>query len=440
MQYMPDSVREGYSRKADIFEYPKMNTGTLYEEYIPLYPTSSLSTGGTIFFKIPGASGGYISGDEISMSVTLKITKANGDAVTPSDDVTLANQPLSSIFKMITCSLNSTYVNSEVGANYAYKRYFDTMINDNNIHSSGIDELKGFIPDGETLLDKCSAIAAENNPVNEGVVMRHELTKSGQELTLKGKLGIDFLEVNKFIVSGIDVNLEFYQNTDSFRLLSNNNNNNFKVDIVSMFLTVKYIKLRPEILMAHTERFDSSSNNEAHYPYNKTSMRVFTIPKGVMGFEQTAISGDKIPNKIIIGFVKNDAYAGTYSSNPFFFEHLSTIFASFEVDGRSVPHTPLAPDFNKNKFTECYYSMINGMKRPELCTISPNDFKEGRTLFVFNIANSDMEDVFPVLKRGSTRLCFKFSKALPYSISAIIQMIGVGEYVVTKSRTVRVEY
>ena len=440
MQYMPEAVSEGYSRKADIFEYPKMNTGTLYEEYIPLYPTSSLSGGGTIFFLIPGANGGYISGDDISMTVTLKITKENGDPVTLSDEVSLVNQPLSSIFKMITCSLNSTYVNSEVGANYAYKRYFDTLINDNNINNSGIDKMKGYIPDAESLIDKCSAIASENNPVNDGVVVRHELTKNGQELTLKGKLGIDFLEVNKYIVSGIDINLEFYQNADSFRLMMKNNNSNFKIIITSMFLTVKYTKLRPEILMAHTQRFDSSSNNEAHYPFNKTSMRVFTIPKGVMGFEQTAINGDKIPNKIIIGFVKNDSYAGTYSSNPFYFEHLSTIFASFEVDGRSIHQAPFSPDFEQNKYTECYYSMLNGMKRPELCTISPNNFKEGRTLFVFNVSKSDMEDVFPVLKRGSTRICFKFAHALPYSISVVVQMIGVGEYVVTKSRTVRVEY
>jgi hypothetical protein len=81
--------------------------------------------------------------------------------------------------------------------------------------------------------------------------------------------------------------------------------------------------------MAHTQRFDSSRNNKAHYPYNNTSMRVITVPKGIMGFEQTAINGDKIPHTIIVGFVKNAAYAGTYSTNPFYFEHVSTIFASF---------------------------------------------------------------------------------------------------------------
>jgi hypothetical protein len=84
--------------------------------------------------------------------------------------------------------------------------------------------------------------------------------------------------------------------------------------------------------------------------------------------------------------------------------------------------------------------MITGMKRPELCTISPQNYKDGRTLFGFSVASSDMENVFPVLKRGSTRLCFQFAVTLPYSISVIVQMIGVGEYVVTNSRTVKVEY
>lgn len=75
-----------------------MNTGTLYKEYIPLYPTSALSSGGTIIFLIPGANGGYISGGDVSMSVTVKITKENGDPVTTAADVSLVNQPLSSIF------------------------------------------------------------------------------------------------------------------------------------------------------------------------------------------------------------------------------------------------------------------------------------------------------------------------------------------------------
>jgi hypothetical protein len=108
-------------------------------------------------------------------------------------------------------------------------------------------------------------------------VKRHDLSKTGGELVLKGKLGIDFLEVNKYIFSGIDINLEFYQNTHCFRLLANNAK--YKVNITSMFLIVKYIKLRPEIIMAHTQRFDSSRNNKAHSPYNKTSIRVITVPK-----------------------------------------------------------------------------------------------------------------------------------------------------------------
>lgn len=50
MQFMPEYVNEGYSKKADIFEYPHMNTGTLYEEYIPIYPSSAITTGGSFFF------------------------------------------------------------------------------------------------------------------------------------------------------------------------------------------------------------------------------------------------------------------------------------------------------------------------------------------------------------------------------------------------------
>ena len=89
---------------------------------------------------------------------------------------------------------------------------------------------------------------------------------------MKGPLGLDFIEkVNRHIVKGLNVYLTYYQSLDAFRLLAKDNSKKYKLVIESMYITVNYVKLRPEVLVRHSELLASGKN--AMYPYPRTYLR-----------------------------------------------------------------------------------------------------------------------------------------------------------------------
>ena len=438
-EYKFAESEEGFSSKIGIFDPPKMDTAILDTERVRYYPKAAISEGSPLVFRVEPFSGGYIDGPGTTMTIDMKIVDEKNKAVTAADLVTLTNLPTSSVFSQVSLTMSGVEVNPDVGSMHAYKNYMEMLLLVDREAKTSVGEQRGYYQDSTGAVGTTDPTAAAASP-NAGLLSRHALTSAGQTLTVKGGLGLDVLDqLSRYLVNGVNMYITFYQATDAFRLLAKAATTKYKLSIESMYLTVKYIKLRPEVLVRHSELLAGGKN--ALYPYPRTHMRNHIIPQGVNSFSVSQVLADRIPSLMIVGLVDAEGFSGSLVKSPFNFENFDVNYLSLQVGSHSVPDRPMEPDFEGDKFSEEYDAFL-AVTRGQGSTFSKKDFKEGNCLFCFSIQDHlDIRDgVFPVIRKANTRLEIRFKKNLTKAVVAVIYMVTPGLYNVSESRTVGVEY
>ena len=438
-EYKFSESKEGYSSKIAIFDPPKMDTSILDTERVRYYPKSAISEGSPLVFRIEPYTGGYIDGANTTMTVELKIVNDKNEAVKPTDHVSLTNLPLASIFSQVAVSMSGVEVNPDIGSMFAYKNYLEMLLMVDREAKTSVGEQRGYYQDSTDGVGTTDPTSTAAKP-NLGLINWHALTKDGQSLIVKGTIGLDFLDgVKKHLINGINIYLTFYQSMDAFRLLAKSNTTRYKVVIESMYITVNYIKLRPEVLIKHSELLATGKN--AMYPYVRTYMRNHVIPQAVNSFSISQVLADRIPSLLVLGLVHSEAYTGSLTKSPYNFEHFDLNYISLQVGSQSVPGRPMEPDFENNKFSEEYDAFLS-VTRGQGSTFSKKDFATGNSLFCFSVQNhlNIHDGVFPIIRKANTRLEMRFKKNLPNSVVAVLYMLTPGLYTVSESRMVTVEY
>ena len=62
------------------------------------------------------------------------------------------------------------------------------------------------------------------------------------------------------------------------------------------------------MIVAHNKGF---SRSDALYPFQKSDVNIFGIPKGNYDFSRDGPFNGEIPNSLIVGFVLSEAYSGS---------------------------------------------------------------------------------------------------------------------------------
>ena len=436
--YKFSQAEEGFSSKLALFDPPRQETAILEHERIRYYPKDAISPEAPIVFRIDPNSGGYLDGSNTTMTMELKIIGEDNEPITATDKVALTNLPLSTVFSHVQAELNGVEVNQDVGNLYPYKQYMEMLLMDSRDKKLSSSQQKGYFPDRTGTVGVTDPASVTNS--NTGLLTRFLLTKVGSSMTIKGNLGLDFLEgCGKYLLNGVSLHLVFYQSKNSFRLLAYSDAKAYKVVIESMYVRACHVKMRPELLISHSQLL--AEDKLAMYAYPRTCMRSFIIPRAVNQFDVSQVLSDRIPALVVVGLVHSEAFAGKYTKKPFEFRHYNLNHISFQVGGHSVPDRPFTPDFTKSDYAEAY-AAFQAMNCGRGNGIAMNDFAKGNTLFCFNTQHHvDLrEGVYPIIRKGNTRLEMRFKSNLEHSLNCIVYMVTPGLFHISNARRVTVEY
>jgi len=112
-----------------------------------------------------------------------------------------------------------------------------------------------------------------------------------------------------------------------------------RIKIFDATLFITQAELKPPLLLAHANIL--AMKRKTHYPVTRTQIKTFTASSGAQqGSKNIAFLGP-IRERILIAFVKNTAFVGSASTNPFHFHHYDMSNLVLFVNGVQKPSEPL---------------------------------------------------------------------------------------------------
>jgi len=194
-----------------------------------------------------------------------------------------------------------------------------------------------------------------------------------------------------------------------------------KVKIVSAIMFVRKVKLSPAVFLAHAKALENAT---AKYPINRVVCKTLTIPANFMDLNHEKLFSGQIPTLIVIGLVRNDAFNGTTTRNPFNFQNFNLSEFSVYSDGQQQHGIkPLTMHFERSLFARGFNALFSGtgkLFRDEGNALDRNSFIDGFALYAFDLTPDLAEDHhFNLTKQGSVRLVLKFADSLTEPVTVI---------------------
>lgn len=407
----------------NLFEQTNSETSLYSREWIEYRPISQITEGSALDFNIPAQSSAYIDLKRSVLNVKIRLVQADNSPVQDNMVLGPVNLPLHALFSQIDVALQQT-PHTQWGTNYPYKAYIDTILKTNSDIQEGLLTSQLFYKDTNNL-DDYDAKTGTNN----GLFERYKRMQGGRIVDLEGSLLLDVFQQPKLLINGVHLGIKLYPSQNAFRIMTDNLEPAVKIQIVDARFKLCVQRLSGDTLLEHQKVIQTTP---AVYPYLRSDIKTIAVPAGQYSFSADDLFQGSVPNKLIVGLISSEAYSGSYTKNPFNFQHYNCSSVAFYVDGQSCPSHPFQPNFEAAQYTDCYRSLSHF--RDDI-NISRDEYKKGYCLYLLDI---DPYYTFNTKRRGHCRLELKFAKALPESATLILYATFPEVLSIDKARTVSI--
>lgn len=411
---------------------------------------AALSNDAPLSFEIHGNGDDFLDIGDCELLLRVRLLKNDNNlveheipntatdattAVKPGPDATLApvNNFFHSMFSQVDVVLNDNLISQSTNT-YPYRAYISSLLSYSkdvkdtwlNMEMWAKDEPKKFDSDD-----------------NEGHQTRLKYAMNGREFELKSRLHMDLTFQSRLIPNGVDARITLTRSKPQFALMYfGEEPANYTIDITYAVLEVRKVKLVPKFQLHLEETFAKSG---AKIPVNHVTTKNFSIPQGISTFNLDSLFTGQLPNSIVLGLLDNDSFHGSYSKNPFNFQHFDLSFLCLNVEGKQIPGRPLQPDYENGYYLNCYQTLFTGTRiygDDHSHGITLKDYANGYCLYAFNLTPDQSEGTTHVNERkhGSVRASIHFAKPLPNTVT----LIAMGQFdniiTIDKHRNVLFDY
>lgn len=409
MALIHQDSKPSISSQVDLFSLPFTSTTVDMSLYAETKPLVSIASNGKIDFRILPSASHYLDAEDSFLYLKCKVVKEDGSNFAATDDYSVSNSPLHSMFSQVDVYLNNQPV-SMGNSTYSYKSYFENLFKNSFDHRT--EMLTGvFSPDTHDFVLE---------ETNVGYKERKAIVSESKEFELCGKLFVDLASQKRFILNDTSLLISLTRNKDAFAILSKTLKGKIIISDASFFIR-RHI-LYPSITLSHQKLLEKGLN--AKYPYVCSEVRNFIIPKGNSSFFEDNLFLGAVPARIIVGMVLNKAFEGSFDENPYKFEDFKLSQISMQINNISVPFRPLTIDVSNNNYLLGYYLLykcVSKMNNNRGLLFTPNAYVKGYTLFGFDINPLALTDSCMYLETsGSVKLQLSFSRPLAEAVTLLV--------------------
>ena len=96
---------------------------------------------------------------------------------------------------------------------------------------------------------------------------------------MMGRLHVDLFFQDRYLLNSVDVKIRLVQSKNTFALMADLHNPDYKISIDKAVLFGRKAKLNPAVQMGHVKTLEKGT---AKYPLRRVHCKVFSIPRGAM--------------------------------------------------------------------------------------------------------------------------------------------------------------
>ena len=393
---------EGVKSELDLFTVPPTQNSTVDSHVVEHQPMASLDSGGPIEFLIPGSGDDYLDLANMMLHVQVKVTRANTDDLDLAEPVGPVNNWLHSLFSQVDVYLNGTLVTPSI-ITYAYRAYIETLLSYGT--DAKVTQLTGQLWHKDTAIHMDVVELVDGPVANAGFVARREIIVRSRVFDMMGRLNVDLLLQDKFLINGVDVKIRLVRSKSAFALMAGGPNSDYRITIVNATLFAKKDTLNPTVQMAHIKALE---RNTLKYPMRSVDCKVYSIPAGARSHTHENLFLGTLPKRLVLCCIDNDAYNGAYAKNPFHAKNNAINFKAVYVDGRQIPSKPFQTNFEDDLFVRTYMSLFTStgkMWQDEGNGLTRSDFRHGYTFFGFDLTPDQCDGpCFYLVQKGNRRI------------------------------------
>ena len=398
----------------DLFALPPTQTSIEGAEIVHYKPMVSLESDAPIEFFIPASADEYTDVSQTFLCIKAHIVDDKGEKIGATDNVGPINNFLYSLFSDVVVSLNSKMLSSPCNL-FAFRKYLETLYNYNLEAKGSHQTMSLFYKDTPGKMDDLAD--------NVGLTARKAHIKEGKTVSMMGRLDVDILGQNKYLLNGVSMGITLIRSKPSFCLMSSGASP-FFVKITDATLLIKRMKLSQSILLSLEKVLMTST---AKYATTRVEMKSYTVPSGLLTFTMDNIFLGQLPVRIICVMTSNAGVNGTYKKNPYNFQHYNISFLNVTKDGSPINSRPIQPSFTATApdFIHSYFSTFQGTgigTKDDGYDVSREEYPEGYFANVYDLTvdGSASSHQWSLRKSGTIGLEARFSVALPEAINVII--------------------
>ncbi|KAM4045385.1 uncharacterized protein F54H12.2-like [Anomaloglossus baeobatrachus] len=377
MAFIHEASIECAKSELDIFDLPPTQTSIEKLHFVEVQPIAALSDNAPLEFFISESGEYYYDLNNTLLYINCRIVKQDNTAIGDTARVAFINYPLAKLFNQVDINLGDRLI-SQSDNLYSYRAYIETLLNYSSMNT--IIAIYIYIYHNDWLLDGANA----------GFVKRAYISANSKPVDLMGPIFGDIFNQPKLILNGLDLKIKLSRNKDTFCLMSGDAEP-YKVQILQADLYVKRVQVSPAVRIGHSQALLSAT---AKYAIDRACMKVYSIPAGTRITNHENLFLGQIPSTVILGFVDNEAFSGSYNKHPMCFNHIISQTAIY-LDGQQIPAWAYQPNFNVDLAVREFMSLahISGKQRSDSAlAIDHEEVMDGFTLFAFDLS-PDQEPV-----------------------------------------------
>ena len=251
MAFINDVSCECAKSELDLFCVPPTQTSVLDGRWAEHSPISSIDSGPVEFF-ISGSGDEYLDLDNTFISVSGRALHRDGSIIAQEEKLVPMNNFLHSMWSQVDLFLNETMITSPTN-NYPYRVYLKTLLSYNKEAEVN-------------MLRLCNLWWADSNTQvndfeskNEEWKHRHGCVENGKFVNMYGKLHLDLLMQDRYLLNGVDLKIRLNRSSHTFHFLGDSGNCKFALSDVKLY--ARMLKINPAVMFAHEKSLQKTTVN-----------------------------------------------------------------------------------------------------------------------------------------------------------------------------------